>query len=95
MKIREMNKNQRELYMMMDQITSEYIGGYENTMLDYPEDSEEYREANEFLTMGHDAMKDFFFCMISADRESAKHLKFAGNEFLLERIERRLLKWGY
>ena len=95
MKMSEMNVHQRNLYRMMDELTCEIIGGYENAMADYPEDSDEYWEAKEFLDMGHDALKQYFFNALTARRETQKALKFAGNDFLMERIERRLRKWGY
>ena len=95
MKISEMNAHQRAIYRMMDELTIDIIGGRENDLQDYPEDSEEYQEAQRFLTMGHDAMKELFYDMLTAQREMQKELRFAGNAFLLERIERRLTKWGY
>ena len=95
MKISEMNAHQKAIFRMMDELTRDLIGGYENTMMDYPEDSEEYQEAQAFLSMGHEAMKQHFYSMLTAEREMQKELRFAGNAFLLERIERRLTKWGY
>ena len=95
MKISEMNAHQRAIYRMMDELTIDIIGGRENDLQDYPEDSEEYQAAKAFLTMGHDAMKELFYCMLTSQREMQRELRFAGNAFLLERIERRLRKWGY
>lgn len=95
MKIREMNANQKALYYMMDELTKDIIGGMENTMQDNLEGSELYEEAKAFLTQGHEQLKAYFYDMLKANREAQKHLKFAGNAFLLERIERRLTKWGY
>ena len=95
MKISEMNAHQKAIYRMMDELTRDIIGGHENTMQDCPEDSGEYQEAKAFLEMGHEAMKEFFYQMLLAERDMQKELRFAGNAFLLERIERRLTKWGY
>lgn len=95
MKVRDMNKNQLAVYQLMDKWTTDVIGGFENQMEDNEEGSAAYEEAKSFLSKSHEEMKQCFFDAIRADREAQKHLKFVGNDFLLERIERRLTKWGY
>ena len=98
MKISEMNAHEKAMYYIMDEWTREMIGGNENTLLDYPEDSEEYKHAYKFLHQGHESLADYFYQMIMADcakGSNAEHARFAGSAFLRERIERRLTKWGY
>lgn len=105
MKISEMNEHQKEAYRLMDEVTSEYIGGYENQLSDTEGWDDEWnisqhQQAEEFLNQGHDRMKQFIYdTIISEARQSrgasSTHLKFAGKEFLMERIEKRLKKWGY
>lgn len=98
MKRSEMNVHQKAMFDLMAGIMEEYIGGYENTLLDYSEEDEEYKSAKEFLGMGHDEMKEFFYNEVMGCCKSgtnASHARFAGGDFLRERIERRLVKWGY
>lgn len=98
MKLSEMNKHQKSMYDLMNEATSEFIGGNENTLQDYEDDTEEYKMAKQFLEMGHNQMKQFFYDYVMRqckNGEHNEHAKFAGKEFLLERIETRLTKWGY
>lgn len=98
MKRSEMNAHQRAIFDIMDELTKEYIGGNENTLLDFSEDEEEYQDAYEFLHQGHDQLAEFFYDMVMASCKAgsnAEHARFAGSAFLKERIEKRLTKWGY
>lgn len=45
----KMNAHQIQAHKLMNDITCELIGGYENTMEDFDKDSEEYIEASNFL----------------------------------------------
>ncbi len=97
MKRSEMNAHQREAFDFIISSMSDYIGGYENTLQDCKKDSEDYKEAYEFLHQGHEALRDLIYdeVMSLSDKGMAKHLRFAGKEFILERISKRLEKWGY
>lgn len=97
MKRSEMNLHQREAFDYICEVMSEYIGGYENTLSDFPEGTEEYKEAKDFLGQGHDELKGIIYeeVMAISDTGTAKHLRFAGTDFIMERIDRRLAKWGY
>lgn len=98
MKISEMNAHERAIYFIMDELTREYIGGNENTLLDFEEDTEEYKHAYEFLHQGHESLAEFFYNMVMNEcrgTTNASHARFAGGAFLRERIEKRLTKWGY
>ena len=97
MKRSEMNAHQKLDFDFICKVMSEYIGGYENTLLDYPEDSEEYKDAKEFLGQSHEDLMNLIYdeVMTMSDSGMAKHLRFAGKDFILERIDRRLTKWNY
>lgn len=98
MKIKDMNAHEKTMYRLMDEATIEFIGGYENTMEDYSPETEEYKVAEKFLTMGHEKMAAFFYDYVMSmckKGTNATAARFAGGEFLRERIERRLVKWGY
>ena len=98
MKIREMNKHQLVMYKLMDKWTCDMIGGYENTLCDYSEDSEDYKEAKDFLSQSHEELAKYFYNMVMNDCKkgsNAEHARFAGSQFLKDRIDRRLTKWGY
>lgn len=92
---REMNSHEKQVAKLISLATSEIIGGYENTLLDYPEDSEEYKEAKEILN--HDTLFGMIYdyVMEESRRNYASHIRFAGKQFIEERIEKRLQKEGY
>lgn len=97
MKTSEMNAHELLAFRFVCAEMSEIIGGNENTLNDYEEDSEEYKSAYEFLHSGHNELVDFIYrnVMIAADKGTAKHMRFAGEAFIRERISKRLTKWGY
>ena len=97
MKRSEMNAHQIVAFDFIVYVMSELIAANELTLEDCPEDSEEYKNAKEYLSQGHDALlKDVYDeVMAMADKGTAKHLRFAGADFIKERISRRLTKWGY
>ena len=97
MKVSEMNENQRTVWEIAVEQVNLYTGGNENTMLDYPEDSEEYKAAKEALSLPHDEMVDEILTWCRSDRrwERIENLHFVGLDFMKERISRRLTKYGY
>lgn len=97
MKVSEMNTHERLAFELVCDAMSEMIGGYENTMMDYPADSEDYIRAKDFLESGHQALEDEIYEIVMNDSNDSnlKHLRFAGEKFIRERISKRLTKWGY
>lgn len=97
MKRSEMNLHQREAFDHICSTMSEYIGAYENQLQDCTPDDEEYKKAYEFLHQGHDNLVEIIYqgVMFDSNKSVAKHLRFAGEAFIKERIDRRLTKWGY
>lgn len=97
MKTSEMNAHEKLAFRFICESMSDIIGGYENSLIDNEEDSEEYKNAYDFLHSGHEALIDFIYydVMASADKGTAKHMRFAGEAFIRERISKRLTKWGY
>lgn len=95
MKISEMNAHQKALYYIMDEVTRDFIGGYENQLLDFSEDEEEYQNAYNFLHQGHENLANFFYDLVMRHCKAgsnAEHARFAGSQFLRDRIEVRLNK---
>ncbi len=97
MKISEMNSNQKRVFMMVVDACNEFIGGWENTMMDYPEDDEEYKNAQEILGAGHDTLVNWILSDIrhSTEWQRLEHLHFVSLEWTKERVDRRLKKMGY
>ena len=97
MKRSEMNNHQKLAFDFICEVMSAYIGGYENALLDYPEGTEEYERAKSVLNRGHETLMDDIYSEVMAmsDEGNAKHLRFAGKDFIMERIDKRLTKWGY
>lgn len=80
------------------------LDGYENTMLDYPEDAEEYINARDFLA-NHSAIVDYIYqCAVTdfyveggvfTDTRLISQIKFLGKEKLLAIVEELVSKEGY
>lgn len=96
MKYSEMNAHERVAAGIAWEKCGDIVGGYENQMQDNLPGSEDYEEAKNALA-NHEHLVDMIYdeVMFDADKGSRKHLRFAGKEFILARIDRRLKKWGY
>ena len=80
------------------------IGGYENTLLDYPDDTEEYLNALSFLA-NHKAIVNYIYdCSVSnfyvdgcvfTDTRFTSQIKFLGKKKLMEIVEELISKEGY
>ena len=97
MKRSEMNAHEKLAFDYVCKAMSEIIGGLENVLFDYGEDTEEYKNAYHDLHVGHEELVNwiYFEVMSYSDKSTAKHLRFAGEAFIKERISKRLTKWGY
>ena len=91
----EMNKHEKAVDRLIQNAVSEIIGGYENTLSDYAENDEEYKEAKSVLN--HDTLFGMIYDDVMAESENNadSHIRFAGKKFIEERIETRLNKEGY
>lgn len=97
MKFADCNEHQKAAWKLMREIYNDILGGLENTLLDYSEDEEEYQRAKRALADGEGLLVTVYY---DTQREAtrlgfAKHLRFAGEKWLKERIARKLLKDGY
>ena len=80
------------------------LGGYENVLLDYPKDSDDYRVAKRFLA-DHDAVVKYVYdCAVSSfyveggvftDTRIISQIKFLGKEKLMEIVEELVSNEGY
>lgn len=91
----EMNAHERVVDMLIQEAVSQFIGGYENTLTDFAEDTEEYKQAQRILN--HDTLLDIIYkdVMVNSKGNYASHIRFAGKKFITDRIETRLKKEGY
>ena len=91
----KLNTHEKQVARLIQSATSEIIGGFENTLIDYPEGSEEYEEAKAILN--HDTLFEMIYDHIMEESRGnhASHIRFAGKKFIEERIEARLKKEGY
>lgn len=97
MKLSEMNSNERMVWEIAVENVNDYIGGFENDMEDWPEDSEEYKTAKNALSLSHEELIDVILSWCRSDRrwQRIENLHFVGIEFMRERISKRLTKYGY
>lgn len=97
MKLSEMNGHQQMVAKIVYEEFNSFIGGLENTLLDYPESDEEYQSAKDTLA-NHQVLVDTIYqeVMYRCGHGSyATAARFAGKAFIVERIECRLAKEGY
>ena len=107
MEISEMNQRQKKAFYNVYWATIDLIGGLENTLLDYPEDSDEYKSAYAFLNdhdrlvktlyqMATTAFYDEGFCGFGQPYQRfIREINFCGKDWLMERCEKRVKKEGY
>lgn len=94
----KLNAHQIEASLIIQDIISDMIGGYENTKSDFEEGSEEWKEADKFLSIKHDDMIELLYEMVikeSQYRGKSKHINFAGTDWIKSRLSKKLIYWGY
>ena len=99
-----MTKNEKLARRNIQNCINFELGGYENTLLDYPEDSNDYRAAKAFLA-DHEAIVNYIYdCSVSdfyieggvfTDTRLISQIKFLGKEKLMEIVEELVSKEGY
>lgn len=107
MKVKDMNERQKKAFYNIKYAANDLVGGLENTMLDYPEDSKEFKSAKALLA-DHDALvkelyyratssvyREGFVCFGKIAEMYIRDINFCGKEWLMERCERRISKMGY
>lgn len=107
MKYSECNVRQKKAFKNILHASNWLLGGLENTMLDYPEDSAEYKSAKETLS-DHDELVRQLYDMAITDvyddgavwfganaQSFLKDVRFCGKDWLMERCEKRITKAGY
>ena len=107
MKVSEMNAHQRKAFYNIKHAANWLLGGLENTMQDYRETDEEYKNAaarladhdglvNELYNMATSELYGDGFCAFnSSATRYLKDIRFCGRDFLLARCEARITKEGY
>ena len=107
MKYADCNTRQKKAFRNILHASNWLLGGLENTLLDNPEDSEEYRSAkaqladheglvNELYSMATtEVYEEGSCCFNQAAASYLKDIRFCGKEWLMERCEARIKKAGY
>lgn len=104
MKYAEMNERQKKAFRNVLGAANWIIGGWENTLEDYPEESDEYKSAQNALA-DHDGLVAAIYqeainnvhdyALGFAPASALKDIRFCGKEFIMERVEKRVAKMGY
>lgn len=108
MKYSEMNVREKKAYRNIVNASNWLLGGLENTLQDYDENSEEYKRAKATLA-DHDELVNEVYQMATtaiygvgmvcfnkaAAQKELRDINFCGKEWLMERCERRITKEGY
>lgn len=107
MKVADMDERQKKAFYNIKHAANDLLGGLENTMLDYSEDSEEHKSAKRLLhdhnalvkalyKMATSAVYNEGFCGFGkAYQMIIRDINFCGKEWLMERCEKRITKEGY
>lgn len=105
MKLKDLNKTQQKAYLNIKYAMLDYIGGYENQLLDNSPEDEDYQIAFKALTdveaMTNTIYKwatEGYYCdeLRSVDEASLiREINFCGKQFLMDCIRDNLNKWGF
>lgn len=107
MKVSDMNARQQKAFYNIKYAADDLLGGLENTLLDYDEYSEEYKEAKELLSTHSELVNQLYkrattelygpgFCRFGKEAEMIiRDINFCGKAWLIERCEKRITKEGY
>ena len=107
MKISEMNERQKRAFHNIYWAAQHLLGGLENTLLDYSEDSDDYKSAeallknhkelvNRLYEMATTAVYGEGYCGFGKRHQmEIRDINFCGKEWLMERCEKRITKEGY
>ena len=103
----ELNARQRKAIRNINAAANWLLGGYENTLLDFAPDSEEYKSAKAILG-NHDRLVDMLYDSATTEVYSSgcvsfgkeaerfmKDIRFCGKEWLLNACDRKITKEGY
>lgn len=102
-----MSLRQRKAFYNIKYAAHDLLGGLENTLEDYPEDSEEYKRAKA-LVNNHNALVSLLYYnatsavytdgavwFSSYAKKIIRDINFCGKEWLIECCEKRIIKEGY
>ena len=96
MKLSELGQDRAKAMKIIIRNYNDYVGGFENMLLDYPKDSEEYIAAKNALNNPKEAVERIYNDIMATDGATyAKEIRFCGTEWIKERIARKLKKDGY
>ena len=107
MKISEMNERQKRAFHNIYWAAQHLLGGLENTLLDYSEDSDDYKSAeallknhkelvNRLYEMATTAVYGEGYCGFGKRHQmEIRDINFCGKDWLMERCEKRITKEGY
>ena len=107
MKVSEMNERQKRAFHNIYWAAQHLLGGLENTLLDYSEDSDDYKSAeallknhkelvNRLYEMATTAVYGEGFCGFGKRHQmEIRDINFCGKEWLMERCEKRITKEEY
>lgn len=107
MKYADCNERQKKAFRNIAHAASWIIGGLENTLLDYGEETAEYKSAKAKLA-NHSGLVNEIYAAATTDiytgdgvffgaaaESCLKDIRFCGKEWLMERCEKRVTKLGY
>lgn len=107
MKYSDMNERQKKAFRNIKYAANDLLGGLENTLSDYDEDTEEYQAADRLLKDHKALVEELYTRSISEYYEEGcccfnqwaeaylKDIRFCGKEWLMERCDKRITKEGY
>ena len=96
--MKKLNRHQQYVMELINEAFLDGFLGYENTLNDFPKDSEEYKRAYEVINATRDEKIKMIYNLVvyyTNCNEHDKHIRFAGTDWIKERISKRLEKYGY
>ena len=107
MKYSEMNDREKKAFRNIMYAARNFIGGLENTMMDYNEEDPEYQEAERTLKDHEGLVNEIYHLATNNAYDEGveyfgpnatrmiKDIRFCGRDWLMERVNNRVINEGY
>ena len=85
------------MFFLIDEVMSAVISDFKYCMAAYAPHTPQYKKAKVFLSKGHDELVVHFYTEVMSCTAGGyyRDARFAGGDFLKERIDKRLKQYGY
>ena len=97
MKIGNLDGHQSKMFFLIDEVMSAVLSDFKYDMATSAPYTPQYKKAKAFLSQGHDELVTYFYNKVMSCTAGGyySNARFAGGDFLKEKIDKRLKQYGY